>query len=108
MKKFQTGNVVENGYGHILIIYDEREDNTVWVSFDTPNCSGVTRNETYTVRENCMCSYNNTGCPIEDCFMCHGKGRYEKIYFGMDKAKLLAPCVKDYILKRLTKNFNWG
>jgi hypothetical protein len=95
MKKFSTGNVVRLKTGLLVIITNVNDKNTSWISFDSANCSGVTPNIT---------EIRNEGCWDEG----EEKMLYEDItYWGMEKAVKLASNVKDYILDRLTKNFNF-
>ena len=73
-----TGNVVRLSGGHLVIITNVNEDTTQWVSFSCSNMSGVTRNLSY--KEN-----------ID----------------GMDKATIEARSVKDFIISRTMKNFEF-
>ena len=107
MSKFRTGNVVKH-HGSIIIITEVHDDVTHWISFDSENCSGVTQNKTYKRDELCWgCGINDGEGRDNDCETCHGTGHYEATIKGMDTAKCLAGNVKEYILNRLTKNFEF-
>lgn len=115
MDKFKTGNVVrlhnEYGKGSVVVITEVRDDITHFVFIDASNCSGALKNKTYKASEMCWnCNTNDDpdgNGPDYDCENCHGSGEYMKTWYGMDKAKYLADNVKDYILDRLTKKFNF-
>jgi hypothetical protein len=47
------------------------------------------------------------GTPIDDCEDCDGKGKFIETREGMDKAKLVASTVKDWIVDTLTSKFNF-
>jgi len=110
MKKFRTGNVVKSYYGGLVIITNVRgtDENPYydWVSFDSSNCSGGSYHNTERKEEYC---YDECGhiCEDPECSVCNGTGKYIDIRYGMDSAKYLADNVKDYILKGLTKNFDF-
>ncbi len=112
MEKFRTGNVVKLSSGSIVIItrnsktYKE-EDCVEWVSFDSENCSGITNLNPFTRNETCFCIENNGGEYDEECEDCKGHGSYPEEHDGMRGAVVLASNVKSYILKSLTKNFNF-
>lgn len=113
---FKTGNVVRLKGGGIVILTGYRTmklENSPsyrvmdWVSFNHSNTSGGTRE--FTIDEECMCwecGINDGGAP-EGCKTCNDTGRYMGKRYGMDKAERLAGSVKDYILSRLTKNFDF-
>lgn len=104
MKEWRTGNVVRLKTKNLVIITDVRENTTSWVSFDSENCSGVSQNKTETKPRPCGCNYGVPG--NFDCEQCRGTGTYQETVYGMNDAKVLADCVKDYIQKRLLKNFD--
>lgn len=114
-REFNTGNVVKLEGGSIVIVVGERTVNyatkksviTDWVSFDSENVSGATPNKTEMEDKTCYCDEGNGGEYDEFCETCKGTGTYESERTGMDKAKFLASNVKSYIMKRLTKNFEF-
>lgn len=91
--KFRTGNVVRTGYGYLIIICDtkmsinKKHELTSWISFDAENSSGVTRYKTEFIK-------SDDGETIE--------------IKGMDKAKFVSKSVKDYILEKTLKNFEFS
>jgi len=110
--KYSTGNVLKTQYGSIIIItkvgngvVHSDDDYYNWVSFDSTNCSGGTY---YTTRKSMVCCEDQCGhtCTDEDC-KCKGTGEFEKTEYGLDQATLLGSTVKSYIMKSLTKNFNF-
>lgn len=103
-----TGNIVKL-YGGSLVIITRIDTNiTHWISFDSSGCSGATKNKTFIEDAMCWTCGINDGGDIEyDCECCKGTGYYKKTIHGMDKAKVLADNVKEYIVKRLTKNFEF-
>lgn len=108
MKKFKTGNVIKTKYGHIEIVSDVTEVCTYTISFDSENVKSGHKNKTFSEKVMCWtCDINDGGEPDETCKDCKGTGSHMEIRYGMDEAKLLASNVKEYILKRLTKNFEF-
>ena len=111
MSKFSTGNVVKMKSGYIVIVTEVTDDTTRWISFGASNVSGTTQNKSYT--EDAMCWNCNTNDdpdgngPDCDCENCKGTGRFKKTIKGMNKAKFLADNVQDYIINKLTKNFDF-
>ena len=99
----RTGNVVKLKSGNIIIVVSVSDDVTRWVSFEYENMSGTTRNKSYTETKTCWeCVENGTD---SDCETCKGTGEFEKTYDGMEGSILLASNVKEYIMKKLTKNW---
>ena len=107
MKTFLVGNVVKLKSGSIVIVSGVRDNLTSWISFDSTNCSGYTRNDTHMRGTACFCIENNGGEYDTECEDCKGSGSYLEEISGMDKAVLLEDNVKKYIIKSLTKNFNF-
>lgn len=107
MKIFNIGNVVKLSHGSMVIISKVNEDITHWVSFESSNCSGSTENKTHMRNKTCFCIEGNDGRYDSECEDCKGFGSYMSEVDGMDKAKLLGDNVKSYIIKSLTKNFNF-
>jgi|TARA_B110000259_G_C13979019_1_gene387867 hypothetical protein len=111
----KTGNVVRLSKGHLVIITNVNKDTTQWVSFSSSNMSGVTRNKSYNRTEKCYeCSdvevdYHGTILKYTDkeCELCKGEASYKETIDGMDKAKVMANCVKDFIISRTMKNFEF-
>lgn len=111
--KYSTGNVVKTKYGNIIIItkvgtgrVNPDDDYYNWISFDSSNCSGGTY---YTTTGKTVCCDDVCGnrCEDEDCSYCGGTGTYAKTEYGLDQATLLGDNVKDYIIKSISKNFNF-
>lgn len=100
---FSTGNVFKL-YSEIHIVTSVTDKYTNWISFSHSNVSGATPNVTYTAEEYCGC---NECCPNPECEVCNGTGYYDREHKGMDQAIYLANNVKDYIISRLTKNFEF-
>jgi len=113
MSKFSTGNVVKLKSGFIIIVTDhDREDSkgnkcVWWVSFDSENCSGLTRIEPFMRSTVCFCNEHNEGEYNEECEDCKGTGSYLVRHDGMEGAIILGSSVKSYIIKSLTKNFKF-
>ena len=106
--KFKTGNVVKLSSGYLVIISEVTSVGASWVSFNTTNSSGFTKAITLIDKIPCNCIYNNDdGLYEEDCEDCKGTGTYVVVRDGMDKAKVVGENVKEYIIKKLTKNFDW-
>lgn len=109
MTPFRTGNVIKSPYGTICIVTNCTDDYVSWVSFSSENSSGGGSLEDTTRNETCYCNenydYGNNYDP--ECSDCKGSGGYEVKVLGYKRSELLASCVKDYILKRLTKNFDF-
>jgi hypothetical protein len=112
MSKFITGNVVKLKNGSIVIVTENSktfkgEDCVNWVSFDSSNCSGITNVEPFMRGEACFCCEGNEGECDTECEDCKGTGSYIKKHDGMEGAIILGSNVKEYIIKSLTKNFNF-
>lgn len=107
MEKFRIGNVVKLDGSRLVIITSVDSDTTFWVSFDSSNCSGATRNKSYIRMEACFCCENNDGEYDTECKDCKGNGEYPEEINGMVNAKYLADNVKAYIMNKLTKNFDF-
>jgi len=106
-RKFVTGNVFML-HDSIGIVYRVDSESTHWVSFSYERSSGVTPNVTKTRQEQCWsCTTNDSDEPDYFCENCKGTGYFDTEHIGMDRAILLAPNVKQYILERLTKNFHF-
>ena len=99
------GNVVRLSGGLLVIITNVDKDTTQWVSFSCSNSSGVTRNKSYERVETC---YNCKDAEVDsDCELCKGEVSYKETIDGMDKSKVMANCVKDFIISRTMKNFEF-
>lgn len=107
MTPFRTGNVVKIPVLGIVIITKVTDDYANWISFDHENSSGGGKMKDYIREESCFCNEQNDGRYDEDCPDCKGTGSYKLKIDGLEKAKVLAPNVKAYIIQSLTKNFNW-
>lgn len=112
MSKFETGNVVKLSNGSIVIVVDKITNTKgklciSWISFDAEKCSGITNIEPYTTINTCFCHEHNEGEYDKDCLDCKGFGSYSKLNNGMVGSVILGSSVKEYIIKSLTKNFNF-
>lgn len=100
-----TGNVVRLSDGYLVIITNVNKDTTQWVSFSCSNMSGVTRNKSYNRSETC---YECRDVEVEpECELCKGQVSYKETIDGMDKATIEARSVKDFIISRTMKNFEF-
>lgn len=115
MRKFDTGNIVKID-NSIVIIYkyrtiditNENYEVVDWISFNHSNVRGSTRLEPYISNEMCWeCETNNSELNDYECKCCKGTGYYKKENPGMSEAVILSNCAKDYIIKTLTKNFEF-
>lgn len=112
MSKFHIGNIVKLNSGSIVIISNKRknhknEDCVEWVSFDSDNCSGTTNIKPFFRSQACFCIEHNEGEYDKECEDCKGTGSYQVKNDGMEGAIVLGSNVKEYIVKSLTKNFNF-
>ena len=112
MTTFFEGNVVKLNSGSIVIITRVRENHkdekcVDWVSFDSENCSGTTNIEPFMRSTACFCIEHNEGEYDNECEDCKGSGSYLTKHSGMEGAVVLGSIVKAYIVKSLTKNFNF-
>ena len=99
------GNVVRLSKGHLVIITNVNKETTQWVSFSGSNSSGVTRNKSYNRTETC---YECSDVEVDtECELCKGQVSYKETIDGMDKSKVVANCVKDFIISRTIKNFEF-
>tara|TARA_Y100000389_G_C17065768_1_gene319520 strand:- start:122 stop:430 length:309 start_codon:yes stop_codon:yes gene_type:complete len=100
-----TGNVVRLSGGHLVIITNVDGERTGWVSFSCSNSSGVTRNISYKITETC---YDCRDVERDkNCCLCGGEVQYVESIDGMDKATVEASSVKDWITRRLLKDFKF-
>lgn len=107
MQKFSTGNVFKLERS-IYIVTMVDSELTHWVDFSYSNSSGSFPNITKLKNMQCFkCNTNDSNEPDYDCDICKGSGYYVSEYTGMDRAVFLASNVKEYILSRLTKNFDF-
>lgn len=114
MKKPITGNVYKLKDSILVIITGSRSGRDTktrgelwdWVSFEHSNMSGCTYEKAETKTESCPCELAY-GWVDEDCEDCRGTGEVEVTYDGMEDATYLADNVKEYILDRLTNNFDF-
>ena len=107
MNRFKTGNVfkLDNTIG---IVYRVDSDLTHWVSFTHEQSSGCTPNVTKPCEEQCWsCDTNISDTCDTECEYCKGTGYYKSERIGMDRATFLASNVKEYIMARLTQNFEF-
>jgi len=107
MTEFRQGNVVQLHGRHLVIITNVQrkhgnDEYYNWISFSYSNSSGGTPWTTTEEEQTCQ-ECQGSGY----CDECGGKGYVTHIRHGMDQAELLADNVKEYILKGLTKNFEW-
>lgn len=99
------GNVVRLSKGHLVIITNVNKETTQWVSFSGSNSSGVTRNKSYNITETC---YECSDVEVDTkCELCKGQVSYKETIDGMDKATIEARSVKDFIVSRTMKNFEF-
>lgn len=107
MERFSIGNVFKLN-GSICIVYRVDSELTYWIDFLHSNCSGSFPNITKPSNEMCWdCNTNDSDEPDYYCETCKGSGYYVGERNGMDRAVFLASNVKEYILSRLTKNFDF-
>lgn len=103
-----VGSVIKDHYGNLWIISkhysgtDKLKPGVHCISFSSSNCSGFIPYETHTKTDSCSCMGEDSEC--EDC---NGTTFVETTRYGLEDCKLLASSVKSYILKRLTKNFDF-
>ena len=118
MDKFKTGQIVrieKNNKGLVIIegirtiSFTHTKDYKVvdWIAFDCSNVSGSTKLESWTSREECFECDSCNNEPDYECNNCNGVGYYTEEHKGMTEAVILANNAKDYIMKCLTKNFDF-
>ena len=115
--EFKPGNVVKLKDGYIVIIVKHRTVTTFnsdssykvvdWVSFSHSGTSGSTGVDTSKKKEVCGECNSHYEQRDPECDNCKGDGTYMAIRHGMDEAVLLSGSVKDYILEKLTVNFEF-
>jgi hypothetical protein len=109
---FSTGNVVKTKEGYMLIVTKvttnyKKEDYIEWVSFGSSNVSGGTKVKSGLESRTCFCIENNDGEYDSECEDCKGTGSYKIMVAGMEEATIVGRNVKEYIIKSLTKNFDF-
>jgi hypothetical protein len=107
MNKFRIGNVVKTVYDNIEIVVGEDGEGYRTIPINYENSSCYHKAKDYERSETCYCCEANDGEYDENCEDCKGTGGYMVKVKGFDKSKLLATTVKEYILKGLTKNFEF-
>jgi maleate cis-trans isomerase len=116
VRRFNAGNIVKiDDIGLVIInkyrtvsLSNESYEVVDWISFNHSNVSGCTRLEPYESKEMCWeCDTNDSDNSDFDCEVCKGTGYYKKMNKGMSEAVILADCAKSYIIKKLTKDFDF-
>jgi maleate cis-trans isomerase len=119
VRRFNAGNIVKiddiglviiNKYRTVTVSYGNEKSYEVvdWIAFNHSNMSGCTRLEPYESNEMCWeCDTNDSDTADFDCGVCKGTGYYKKMNKGMSEAVILADCAKSYIIKKLTKDFDF-
>lgn len=106
-----TGNVIRDPEGGMWIvtdIHDYGDRPTIEaVAFDSENVSATQLLEDHEREKTCHCGDHPDfmGEPQEDCEDCHGRGHYVQHIKGWKRSKVLAPNVKEFILKGTKKAF---
>jgi len=105
------GIVIINGVRTVKTTSEEYEV-VDWISFTMRNSRGTIRMKNWYMSVDCGCTYNDTygdnSNPTEsDCRVCNGSGLQQIVESGFDKSTFLAYSCKDYIVKTLTKPFNF-
>lgn len=104
----RIGNVVKLKNNNLVIITNVTDEHVRYVYFSSSNCSGGSDMKTKSREEMCWdCDINDGGDADIECETCHGTGYYTAEIAGMDQAVVLADNVKDYIIGRLTQNFDF-
>lgn len=116
MEHIIKGNVFKTKYESIIIITEvldserflekNRGKYYVWISFNYTNSGGGTYYKTIEEERICYDSWGDI-CTDSDCPICNGSGKYIGTDWGLEDAEFLGETVKDYVLKSLTKNFNF-
>jgi hypothetical protein len=97
--RFVTGNVIRTAYNSIEIVVSVGKDGyTNTIPIDCENCNIGHRYKTYDEEYFCECG---------SCDSCDNNEPITKTIYGMDKAVLLSPTIKDWIMKNLTNNFGF-
>ena len=118
--KPETGSIYRIPSHGIVIIDGVRTVKTTseeyevvdWISFTMRNSRGTIRMKNWISDVDCGCTYNDDfgdhSNPIEsDCGVCNGRGLEPYTNYGFEKSTFLAHSCKDYIVKTLTKPFNF-
>ena len=104
MNKFKIGNVIKTKYDHVEIVIEVKDEYINTIFMDSSNSSAGHKFEDYKINKRCYCFGYGLASGCKDC---KGTGEYEKTIYGYKHATLLASDVKQYILDRLTKNFEF-
>lgn len=109
MNKFKTGNVIRVRPDFELeIVTSVNSDTISTIFFNHSNSSATRKLKTYTKDELCWdCDINDGGTSDVECETCKGTGTYTKTIEGAENAEIIASTVKEFIMKALTKNFNF-
>ncbi len=107
----RTGNVIRDPSGGMWIVvevHDYGDPSCVEaVSFDSENCSAMQRLDDHEKEITCHCGDfpELDGQPQADCEDCHGTGSYVVKVKGWKRSKILAPTVKDFLLRGIKRQF---
>ena len=96
----RIGNVIRVPGGDLWIVTEVHDKTIEAVSFDMENVSAIQRLDDSIHKERCGCGYDS------DCEDCHGIGHFDKKVIGWKRSKVIAPCVKDFIMCRAAKIFD--
>lgn len=107
---FRDGNVIKAPGGDLWIVTDVNDELMSAVSFDSENCSATQKLDDHEREDTCHCEVYDEKDEYAgndpDCDDCHGTGRIKKKIKGWRHSKILAPTVKDFILKGIKKQFS--
>ena len=100
MSKFKTGNVVKH-HGSIIIITEVHDDVTHWISFDSENCSGITRNKSYIeiINERYDDLFETHLAFIHEAFTTHSKIKQDFVLLGKAYEEMHKIVIPDRITK---------
>lgn len=101
MNRFHVGNVIKVKEGDVCIVTKTDGDGIVIaIPVAYESCEIIMRDKTYQELEWCDCGEF-------DCEYCNEDKPYYRTYYGAEDSEFIAPTVKDWIVKSLTKGFGF-
>ena len=98
----RAGNVIKTKENRIEIVIDQDDKITRTISFSFENVMSYIPNLTHV--EHSLCS---TCSKVQDCDYYRNGDKCDFVQYGINDATFLASSVKEYIIEKMLKNFEF-
>jgi hypothetical protein len=98
----RKGNVIRCPSGLLWVVVGISDKQVHAVSFDSENVSATARLKDRTYDADCPHCYDER---MDDCEHCQGKGRITVVERGWENAEVLAPNVREFIMRAVRRTF---